>query len=69
MTDWLQTYVSALPAIWMMDTGRYLVAASLMTIILRAVLARRAGRAQAAGPPRHRPRHTPGDPGVAALGG
>ena len=34
MTDLFQTYVSALPGVWMMDTARYLVAAALMAAIL-----------------------------------
>ena len=45
MTDLLQTYVSAWPGIWVIDTTRYLVAAALMAAILRifwrAGLARR----------------------------
>ena len=45
MSELLQTYVSAWPGIWLMDTGRYLVAAGLMAAILaafwRAGLARR----------------------------
>ncbi len=34
MKDPFEIVVSALPAIWMVDTGRYVVAATLMTIIL-----------------------------------
>ena len=45
MHDPFETVISALPAIWMMDTARYLVAAALMTIVLavfwRAGLAER----------------------------
>jgi len=45
MTDLLQTYVSAWPGIWLIDTVRYLAAAALMAAILRifwrAGLARR----------------------------
>ena len=45
MSDLLQTYVSAWPGIWVIDTVRYLVAAALMAVILRlfwrAGLARR----------------------------
>lgn len=45
MRDPIDVVVSALPALWMMDTGRYLVAATLMTLVLavfwRAGLAER----------------------------
>jgi len=45
MHDPFETVITALPAIWMMDTARYLVAATLMTIIVavfwRAGLAER----------------------------
>jgi Delta7-sterol 5-desaturase len=34
MNDLFQLYVSALPGIWMMDTARYLVAATVMAAIL-----------------------------------
>ncbi len=34
MNDLFQTYVSALPGMWMMDTARYLVAATVMATIL-----------------------------------
>jgi sterol desaturase/sphingolipid hydroxylase (fatty acid hydroxylase superfamily) len=34
MTDLLELYLSALPGAWIMDTGRYLVAAALMAAIL-----------------------------------
>ena len=36
MKDPFEIVVSALPAIWMVDTGRYVVAATLMTITGRA---------------------------------
>ena len=53
MTDLLQTYVSAWPGIWVIDTVRYLLAAALMAAILRifwrAGLARR--KLQLATPP------------------
>jgi lathosterol oxidase len=35
MNDLFQTYVSAWPGIWIMDTARYLLAAALMAVILR----------------------------------
>lgn len=35
MSDLFQTYVSALPGIWMVDTARYLVAAAVMAAVLR----------------------------------
>jgi Delta7-sterol 5-desaturase len=35
MNELFQTYVSAWPGIWMMDTTRYLLAAALMAVILR----------------------------------
>jgi sterol desaturase/sphingolipid hydroxylase (fatty acid hydroxylase superfamily) len=45
MSELLQTYLSAWPGIWLVDTGRYLLAAAVMTAILalfwRAGLARR----------------------------
>lgn len=45
MDDLLQTYLSILPHAWLLDTGRYLIAASLLAVILRlfwrAGLARR----------------------------
>ena len=47
MTDLLQTYVSAWPGIWLIDTVRYLVAAALMAAILRVsptVVRQRAAR-------------------------
>ena len=45
MSELLQTYISAWPGIWLVDTGRYLLAAGLMAAILalfwRVGLARR----------------------------
>src|SRR5688572_741539 len=36
MSDLLETYLSALPALWLADTARYLVAAALMSVLLAA---------------------------------
>ena len=43
MNELFQTYVSALPGIWLMDTARYVVAAAAMAVVL--VVLRRAGLA------------------------
>jgi len=55
MTELLRAYFSALPGIWIIDTGRYLAAAALMAAILRvfwrAGLSRRKLQARRAGGP------------------
>ena len=52
MTDLLQTYISAWPGVWAMDTARYLLAAVSMTAVLvlfwRSSLARRKLQARSA---------------------